>query len=313
MEQQQQQQKKRRATKIILLFSSSFCPLFSTFVDILHPANQRERERREKREERKGGRVLFSFPPSLFLWTKNEGKEPADGAKRKNERSPQKKICVAPELLNPCFDVTFPLSAEKRVRFTDARTYALFFFTHCHTSSEEHSTCDFTIIYIFIYIYIYLVCALSFIAFFLFFFSFAFFPSGQSFFCRSFFSARELKKKRKERKKLLYYYITDMSEFTPPAYTGDPNSARCEQECFTLGFISLNAAVLLKCLGGSRLLLDVRPRMNGDLALAMSEEADNKKRRQKGLPEINRREKLGATQFMWQQRWQEYYRARNGI
>ena len=44
--------KKRRATKIILLFSSSFCPLFSTFVDILHPANQRERERREKREER---------------------------------------------------------------------------------------------------------------------------------------------------------------------------------------------------------------------------------------------------------------------
>ena len=151
--------KKRRATKIILLFSSSFCPLFSTFVDILHPANQREREReerREKREERKGGRVLFSFPPSLFLWTKNEGKEPADGAKRKNERSPQKKICVAPELLNPCFDVTFPLSAEKRVRFTDARTYALFFFTHCHTSSEEHSTCDFTIIYIFIYIYIYI-------------------------------------------------------------------------------------------------------------------------------------------------------------
>ena len=31
-----------------------------------------------------------------------------------------------------------------RVRFTDARTYALFFFTHCHTSSEEHSTCAFT-------------------------------------------------------------------------------------------------------------------------------------------------------------------------
>ena len=104
-----------------------------------------------------------------------------------------------------------------------------------------------------------------------------------------------------------------MSEFMPPSYTGDPNSARCEQECFTLGFISLNAAVLLKCLGLSRLLLDARPRMNGDLALAMSEEADNKNRRKKGLPEINRREKLGATQFMWQQRWQEYYRARNGI
>ena len=104
-----------------------------------------------------------------------------------------------------------------------------------------------------------------------------------------------------------------MSEFTPPSYSGDPNSARCEQECLTLGFISLNAAVLMKCLGGSRLLLDARPRMNGDLALAMAEEADNKKRRKKGLPEINRREKLGATQFMWQQRWQEYYRARNGI
>ena len=104
-----------------------------------------------------------------------------------------------------------------------------------------------------------------------------------------------------------------MSEFTPPSYSGDTNSARCEQECFTLGFISLNAAVLMKCLGGSRLLLDARPRMNGDLALAMAEEADNKKRRKKGLPEINRREKLGATQFMWQQRWQENYRARNGI
>ena len=174
-------------------------------------------------------------------------------------------------------------------------------------------------IYLYIYIFIYLVCALSFIAFFLFFFSFAFFPSGQSFFfVIGLFFQRESskKKKRKERKKeitLLLYHITDMSEFTPPAYTGDPNSARCEQECFTLGFISLNAAVLLKCLGGSRLLLDARPRMNGDLALAMSEEADNKKRRQKGLPEINRREKLGATQFMWQQRWQEYYRARNGI
>ena len=37
----------------------------------------------------------------------------------------------------------------------------------------------------------------------------------------------------------------------------------------------------MKCLGGSRLLLDARPRMNGDLALAMAEEADNKKRRKK--------------------------------
>ena len=209
---EQQQQKKRRATKIILLFSSSFCPLFSTFVDILHPANQRERERereerREKREERKGGRVLFSFPPSLFLWTKNEGKEPADGAKRKNERSPQKKICVAPELLNPCFDVTFPLSAEKRVRFTDARTYALFFFTHCHTSSEEHSTCDFTIIYIFIYLF-------SMRAFFYRVFSFLFFVCVFSvrsvlFFVGLFFQRESSKKKgKKERKKLLYYYIT---------------------------------------------------------------------------------------------------------
>ncbi len=219
---QQQQKKKKQATKIILLFSSSFCPLFSTFVDILHPANQRERERerekreerREKREERKGGRVLFSFPPSLFLWTKNEGKEPADGAKRKNERSPQKKICVAPELLNPCFDVTFPLSAEKRVRFTDARTYALFFFTHCHTSSEEHSTCDFTIIYIFIYIYIYIFSMRAFFyrVFFLFFFSFAFFPSGQSsfFFVIGLFFQRESSKKKKgkkERKKLVYFII----------------------------------------------------------------------------------------------------------
>ena len=124
-----------------------------------------------------------------------------------------------------------------------------------------------------------------------------------------FFSKSKQEVKKKEER----LHITDMSEFTPPSYTGDPNSARCEQECFTLGFISLNASVLLKCLGGSRLLLDARPRMNGDLALAMSEEADNKKRRQKGLPEINRREKLGATQFMWQQRWQEYYRARNGI
>ena len=150
--------------------------------------------------------------------------------------------------------------------------------------------------------------ALSFIAFFLFVFSFSFFPSRSPvlFFCRVglFFqreSSKKKKGKKKKKKNYLFNFITKMY------------SARCEQECFTLGFISLNAAVLLKCLGGSRLLLDARPRMNGDLALAMSEEADNKKRRQKGLPEINRREKLGATQFMWQQRWQEYYRARNGI
>ena len=174
-------------------------------------------------------------------------------------------------------------------------------------------------LYIYLYIYIFSMRAFFYRVFSFLFFVCVFSVRSVLFFCyRSFFSARELKKKKrkerkKERKKLLYYYITDMSEFTPPAYTGDPNSARCEQECFTLGFISLNAAVLLKCLGGSRLLLDARPRMNGDLALAMSEEADNKKRRQKGLPEINRREKLGATQFMWQQRWQEYYRARNGI
>lgn len=74
---------------------------------------------------------------------------PRKGSKRRRAKinqSKKKEICVAPELLNPCFDVTFPLSAEKRVRFTDARTYALFFFTHCHTSSEEHSTCDFTIV-----------------------------------------------------------------------------------------------------------------------------------------------------------------------
>ena len=184
---QQQQKKKEGHTKIILL---CFPPLFVLFFRLLltfciPQIKEREKEReerREKREERKGGRVLFSFPPSLFLWTKNEGKEPADGAKRKNGRSPQKKICVAPELLNPCFDVTFPLSAEKRVRFTDARTYALFFFTHCHTSSEEHSTCDFTIIYI--YMYIYLVCARFLLSrFFSSFFRFRFFrPGHQSFF-----------------------------------------------------------------------------------------------------------------------------------
>ena len=122
-------------------------------------------------------------------------------------------------------------------------------------------------------------------------------------------------KRRRKKKRIIIREEEEkkMSEFTPPSYSGDPNSARCEQECFTLGFISLNAAVLMKCLGGSRVLLDARPRMNGDLAWAMAEEADNKKRRKKGLPEINRREKLGATQFMWQQRWQEYYRARNGI
>ena len=85
---------------------------------------------------------------SFLLLLPNSSKKRKQKKKGKNQSIKKKEICVAPELLNPCFDVTFPLSAEKRVRFTDARTYALFFFTHCHTSSEEHSTCDFTIVII---------------------------------------------------------------------------------------------------------------------------------------------------------------------
>jgi len=91
---EQQQQKKKRATKIILLFSSSFCPLFSTFVDILHPANQREREeRREKREERKEKRGPSSFLfPSFSLSLDEERREGTRRWRQKKERKiPAKK------------------------------------------------------------------------------------------------------------------------------------------------------------------------------------------------------------------------------
>jgi polysaccharide pyruvyl transferase WcaK-like protein len=104
-----------------------------------------------------------------------------------------------------------------------------------------------------------------------------------------------------------------MSEFIPPSYTGDPNMARAEEECFTLGFYAVNAAICLKCLGLSRGLIDSKPRTNMDLALAVAEEVDNKKRRARGENEVTRVERLGKKQFLWQQRWKEYYRARNSI
>jgi len=88
----------------------------------------------------------------------------------------------APELLNPCFAVTLPFSADKRVRFTDARTYALFFFTHCHTSSEEHSTCDLTIFF-FSYFLLFCVNNEVFFFFLLLFFVFFFFFRALFFFC----------------------------------------------------------------------------------------------------------------------------------
>ena len=90
--------KKRRATKIILLFSSSFCPLFSTFVDILHPANQRERERereREKREERREkrekGAEFFSLSLLLsFSGRRTKGRNPPMAPKERT-KDPRKK------------------------------------------------------------------------------------------------------------------------------------------------------------------------------------------------------------------------------
>ena len=47
-------------------------------------------------------------------------------------------------------------------------------------------------------------------------------------------------------------------EIIPPSFTGDPNSARCEESCFQTGFICMNAALAYDRLG-FRNLLDFSP------------------------------------------------------
>jgi hypothetical protein len=118
----------------------------------------RDRERERERKKEKEIHARRSPPPddapraSLFARRQREREKRENRGKNNNKKKLHRD---APELLNPCFAVTLPFSADKRVRFTDARTYALFFFTHCHTSSEEHSTCDLTI---FFFSYFFLFC-----------------------------------------------------------------------------------------------------------------------------------------------------------
>ena len=103
----------------------------------------RSRDREREIHARRSPRPTHRARP--FSRDENEELPHTNTQEEKRKEEKIKKHRHAPELLNPCFAVTLPFSADKRVRFTDARTYALFFFTHCHTSSEEHSTCDLTI------------------------------------------------------------------------------------------------------------------------------------------------------------------------
>jgi len=94
--------------------------------------------------------LLLLSSSSIAILKREELKEERRFERKNSKKSPALlyscyEVEVLPELLNPCFAVTLPFSADMRVRLTDARTCALFFFTHCHTSSEEHSTCAFTI------------------------------------------------------------------------------------------------------------------------------------------------------------------------
>jgi|AntAceMinimDraft_1070359.scaffolds.fasta_scaffold181588_1 hypothetical protein len=43
-------------------------------------------------------------------------------------------------------------------------------------------------------------------------------------------------------------------EIIPPSFTGDPNSARCPEECFRLGMYGLNAALWYDKLGFRRII-----------------------------------------------------------
>lgn len=73
----------------------------------------------------------------------------------------------------------------------------------------------------------------------------------------------------------------DMSEFAPPSYTGDPNLARCSEEYFKLGFWGLQFGLAFCALGGAR-FSRIAPGLSGDTALALSEEAANRRREKAG-------------------------------
>jgi len=144
------------------------------------PARAIERERESKKKKKRSTRGVRPRPTThrARSFSRDERRRTPQREKRgKNLTKKIKKLHTkkdAPELLNPCFAVTLPFSADKRVRFTDARTYALFFFTHCHTSSEEHSTCDLTIFF-FSYFLLFCVNNEVFFFFLLLFLSFFFF------------------------------------------------------------------------------------------------------------------------------------------
>jgi len=153
------------------------------------PARAIERERERGKKRKRDPRAAFAparrRTARVPFRATNAEELPKREKRGKNLTKKIKKLHTkkdAPELLNPCFAVTLPFSADKRVRFTDARTYALFFFTHCHTSSEEHSTCDLTIFF-FSYFLLFCVNNEVFFFFLLLFFVFFFFFRALFFFC----------------------------------------------------------------------------------------------------------------------------------
>jgi hypothetical protein len=101
-----------------------------------------------------------------------------------------------------------------------------------------------------------------------------------------------------------------MSEFAPPSYTGDPNSARCQEDYFKLGFWGLQIALAWNAVGMSR-VARMAPGVNGDTALMLSEEAANRRREARGKGRMTWAQFGDKTQVGYQQRSLEFRRQAN--
>mmetsp|Transcript_7259 Transcript_7259/g.11413 ORF Transcript_7259/g.11413 Transcript_7259/m.11413 type:complete len:102 (+) Transcript_7259:217-522(+) len=96
-------------------------------------------------------------------------------------------------------------------------------------------------------------------------------------------------------------------EIIPPSFTGDPNSARCPEECFRLGMYGLNAALWYDKLGFRR-IIDVGSRFNSDHMLAAAEEHRARRDEAAGRVVKSRRDQIGEFRY---RRWARWRKERN--
>jgi hypothetical protein len=99
-------------------------------------------------------------------------------------------------------------------------------------------------------------------------------------------------------------------EILPPSFTGDPNSARCDEIVFRNSFFCMNAALLYHKLGLEK-HITCRHTYSADYIIAVAEEKRAVWAEAKGKPVKSRRDQIGEFMHRRTVRWQAERMAQN--